>query len=79
MYLDDMYDYDGDMSIYQTDTVDRSTFPEAAAEVAAKMAERMQKAYTISVIKYIEDYDAEPDEDDFFTWLEVYDFGEVRK
>ena len=43
MNIDDMWDDDEDMSIYQTDTVDRSTFPEVAMAIAAKMAERMKK------------------------------------
>ncbi len=50
-----------------------------ARETAAAMAKRMQKAYLQSVKKSIDAYgDAyEPDEEDFFAWLEGYDWRDA--
>ncbi len=49
---------------------------EFAAQTAKVMAKRMTDAYVASVIAGIDSYtdDYLPDEDDFFAWVEGYDW-----
>jgi hypothetical protein len=48
----------------------------AAFEISRKYADRMAHAYADSVEKYAAEYEGElPDVDDFFAWLEGYDWG----
>jgi hypothetical protein len=49
----------------------------AAYEISRKYAERLAHAYPSHVEKYIDEYQGElPDVDDFFAWLEGYEFGD---
>ena len=50
----------------------------AARAVAQKYADRMVRGYTACVVKYLSDYEDPPDDDDFFAWLEGYEWNEPK-
>lgn len=54
----------------------KKDYPKIAREIAEKFAARMPKAYESSVAKYLKHYDEPPDEDDFWGWLEGYDWAD---
>lgn len=47
-----------------------------AKEVVEKFAARLVKAYPAWCVKYSKHYAELPDEDDFFAWIEGYDWSE---
>lgn len=57
---------------------DKERLIKMAQEIAKTMAEKMQAAYVAAITKYAEDYannDALPDANDFFAWVENYDWS----
>ena len=56
----------------------KSEYPAIARAIAEKLAAKMPAAYEDSVYKYLENYEEPPDEDDFFAWLEGYDWAEME-
>ena len=59
--------------------IDRSTYPAVAREIAERIAKRMPHAYEDSVREYVKHYDEPPSEDDFWAWLEGYDWADKQK
>jgi len=48
----------------------------AAEEIAQKYAQRLVASYKQSVSNYFESYTDLPDDDDFFAWVESYEWSD---
>lgn len=59
--------------------LDPEAMAQRAKEIAEKFVARAPIAYAASVKRYAEHYDEMPDEDDFFAWLEGYDWAEHKE
>ena len=59
-------------------TTDSKTveYEAAARAVAQKYADRLVRCYVAGVIRYLDQYTQPPDEEDFFAWLEGYEWNE---
>lgn len=54
-------------------------YAKIAREIAERIAKRMPAAYEASVREYVEHYAEPPSEDDFWAWLEGYDWANQDK